>query len=84
MEADPRHAELLIEQLGLETDSGVGIPGLAGADEDDLDSDAPLEGLDVNLYRGVIARCNYVGIDRPNCLFAIKKGCRNTSKPTTG
>ena len=35
IEADPRHAELIIEQLGLEEDKGIGTPGLSGADEED-------------------------------------------------
>ena len=34
MEADSRHAELVVEQLGLKDDKGIGTPGLSGADED--------------------------------------------------
>ena len=41
-------------------------------------------GEDVTRYRGVIARCNYMAADRPDCVFAIKEGCREMSKPTTG
>ena len=43
-----------------------------------------LEGEDITSYRGVIARCNYLGADRPDCLFAIKEGCREMNSPTTG
>ena len=39
IEADPRHAELIVEQLGLKDDKGLGTPGFAGADEDDKDDD---------------------------------------------
>ena len=84
IEADPRHAELVIEQLGLEADSGVATPGVSGADEEDNDNDVPLVGEDITRYRGVIARCNYLGADRPDALFAIKEGCPEMSKPTTG
>ena len=84
VEADPRHAELVIEQLGLGDDKGVGTPGVSGPDEDDNDEDTPLVGEDVTRFRGVIARCNYLGTDRPDCLFAIKEGCREMSSPTTG
>ena len=84
IEADPRHAELVIEQLGLENDSGVATPGVSGNDEEDLDTDFPLVGDDITKYRGVIARCNYLGTDRPDALLAIKEGCREMSKPTTG
>ena len=44
MEADPRHAELIMEQLGLENERGVATPGVSGADEEDVDDDTPLVG----------------------------------------
>ena len=84
MEADPRHAELVVEQIGLKDDKGIGAPGLSGADEDDNDDDVLLTGADITSYQGVIARCNYLGTDRPNCSFAIKDGCSEMSSPTTG
>ena len=42
IEADPRHAELVAEQLGFTEDKGIGTPGLPGAAEDDHDDDADL------------------------------------------
>ena len=84
IEAGPRHAELVIEQLVLEQDSGVATPGVSGVDEEDLYTVVPLTGEDITRYRGAIARCNYLGADRPDALFAIKEGCREMSKPTTG
>ena len=75
IQADPRHAELVVEQLGLKDDKGIGTPGLSGADKDDNEQDVPLTGADITSYRGVIARCNYLGSDRPDCSFAIKEGC---------
>ena len=72
-----------MEQLGIE-DKGVSTPGVSGTDEEDEDGDVPLEGEDITRYRGVIARCNYMAADRPDCVFAIKEGCREMSKPTTG
>ena len=85
IEADPRHAELIVEQLGLQNDKGIGTPGPTNsAEEDDLEDDVPLTGADITSYRAVIARCNYMGADRPDCLFAIKEGCREMSAPTTG
>ena len=84
VEADPRHAELVVEQLGLEGEQGVSTPGLSGNEEEDTEDDVDLEGDDVTRFRGVIARCNYLAVDRPDCVFAIKEGCREMSKPTTG
>ena len=63
IEADPRHAELVIEQLGLDNDNGVATPGVSGTDEEYTDTDTPLVGDDITKYRGVIARCNYLGTD---------------------
>ena len=51
-------------------------PGVSGGDEDDNDEDTALIGEDVTRFRGVIARCNYLSTDRPDCLFAVKEGCR--------
>ena len=62
----------------------VATPGLSGQDEDDLPDDVPLVGEDVSAFRGVAARCNYLGPDRPDCNFAIKECCREMSAPTTG
>ena len=73
----------MVEQLGIE-DRGVSTPGVSGIDEEDDEGDVPLEGGDVTRYQGVIARCNYRVADRPDCVFAIKEGSREVSKPTTG
>ena len=83
IEADPRHAELVVEQLGIE-DKGVSTPGVLGIREEDEEGDVPLVGEDITRYRGVIACCNYMAADRPDCVFAIKEGSRKMSKPTTG
>ena len=41
IEADPRHAELVVEQLGIE-DRGVSTPGVSGFDdEDDVHTPGP-------------------------------------------
>ena len=84
IEADPRHAELVVEQLGLTDEKGVVTPGISGSEEEDTEDDVDLEGEEATRYRGVIARCNYLATDRPDCLFAIKEGCREMSRPTTG
>ena len=84
IEADPRHAELVVEQLGLQHEKSVATPGVGGQDEDDLEDDVPLTGDDVTAYRGVAARYNYLGPDRTDCNYAIKECCREMSTPTTG
>ena len=82
VEADPRHAELVIEQLGLNSEKAAATPGVSGADDEDgRDDDEPLQGQDVTSYRCVTARCNYLGPDRPDAQLAIKACCREISAP---
>ena len=84
MEADPRHAELVVEQLGVEATRSVATPGVDGTDETDNEEDIDIEGADITRFRGVAARCNYLSFDRPDMQFATKEVCREMSKPTTG
>ena len=84
VEADPRHAELIIEQLGVEGTRTVATPGVDGAEEEDNDDDENILGADLTGFRGVAARCNYLSFDRPDAQYATKEICREMSKPTTG
>ena len=83
LEADPRHAELLIQQMELEASKGVVTPGVddvaeAGDDEELNDKE------EIKKFRGVAARMNYLAQDRPDIAFAAKEVCREMAKPTTG
>ena len=82
-EADPRHAELIIEQLGLGNARRLDAPGSDGKDDADQEDDKDLEGADITKFRGVAARGNYLSFDRPDLQYAIKEICREMSKPTT-
>ena len=60
LESDPRHAELIAEQLGLTLGTGVGTPGTDALDdvepetiEDDFSDEQK------SMYRCTSARCNY-------------------------
>ena len=44
IEADPRHAKLVVEQLGLANERGCVTPGVSGIEEEDDEGDVPLEG----------------------------------------
>ena len=80
IEADPRHAELVFEQLGI-VDKGVSTPGVSGSEEEDEDDDGPLVGEDITRYRGVIARCNYMATDRPDSQSRRDAGKRANPQP---
>ena len=68
LEADLRHAELIIKQLGLGDAKAVATPGVSsftpdGQDDDDFDL---LDASDAILYRGITARCNHLQPDCPD------------------
>ena len=81
LEADPRHAELRIEQLGVGEMRSAATPGI---DEVDREDDVEITGSDATRFRSVAARCNYLAFDRPDIQFPTKEICREMSKPTTG
>ena len=56
IEADPRHCELVIEQLGLHGSKGLSAPGSDDDETDEGDSAELLTGADVTLLRGLAAR----------------------------
>ncbi len=81
IEADPRHAELVVEQLGLRGAKAVSTPGIEMRDESDEEDEEELE--DDNeaktQYRMISARCNYLAADRPDIQYAVKAVCRRNS-----
>ena len=85
LEGDPRHAELVFEQLGVQDLPSSSSPGIdcieAEAGEED---DVELDAVKATLYRGIAARCNYLAVDRPELQFTVKESCREMSKPTVG
>ena len=83
LEADVRHAELIIEQLGLLDSKSCPTPGVDDkTDEPEGEELEPLEGSEATNFRGIAARCNYLAVDRPEILFSVKECCREMSKPT--
>ena len=73
----------MFEQLGLDNEQGVTSPVVSGNEEEDVEEDSELTGDDITRYQRVIARCNYLFVDCPDCISAIQEGCRQISKPTT-
>ena len=79
-EADLRHAELIVEQLGLIDGKPVGTAGIDLAVESAAWSDEPegeeLSPEDCTRFRAIAARCKYLQPDRPDIQFAVKECCR--------
>ena len=70
-EADPRHAELAIQELGLTKARPQLSPG--GAETQDGDKAIVLETEAKSAYRAATARLSYLASDRPKLLFATKE-----------
>ena len=78
-EPDPRHAELLIEQLALHGCKSLSTPGVKDGEES---LSEPLSPSDASLYRSMTARANYLAQDRPDVCFAVKELARHMSSPS--
>lgn len=90
LEGGPRHAELVVDQLGVIDNKTITTAGGPGdeprPDDDDHDWERDAEELasvDGSCYTAVIARCNYLSFDRFDAQIAIKEACRGMSRPTT-
>jgi hypothetical protein len=81
IEADPRQAERLVAQLGLEGANPVATPGVKPTVQE-LESDEGIHDARGKVYQGGTARANYIGPDRPETQFAVKECCRQMSAPT--
>ena len=77
LEADPRHVELLVEELKVE--KGLATPGVEDREEED---DSELKAEEASRYRSLVARANYLAIDRPDICFSVKELCRSMPTPT--
>ena len=85
LEADPRHVELIVKHLGLESANCVNTPGVnvienCAADIEEEDEDV-LPPDRATQYRAIGARCNYLQPDRPDIQYATKEVCRRMCKP---
>ena len=86
LEADLRHAELIVEQLELEDCKPVSTAGVDMEAECAAWSEEPegeeLPASEATRYRAIGARCNYLQPDRPDIQYAVKEVCRLMSRPT--
>ena len=79
-EADPRQAERLVTELGLEGSQSMVTPGVRAAGTE-LTTDSELSARAATDFRGSAARGNYIGPDRIDAQFASKEICRYMAKP---
>ena len=79
MEADPRHVEMILKELGMESCKGSDV---VGATIDMCGDDVKLSKDDATTFRSLAARCNFLSADRPDIQYACKEICRRMSEPS--
>ena len=84
LEADQRHCEMIIEQLGVKGSGGVTTAGCQNEEIETEEQEERLDASDVTLFRGLAARSNYLGQDRVSIMYASKEVCREMSDPSEG
>jgi hypothetical protein len=80
-EADPRQAERLVSECGLDGAKSVCTPGIRESAAE-VAADSELEPRLLRAFRAAAARANYLAQDRPDCQFASKEICRFMAKPS--
>ena len=78
-EADPRHAETLIREIGLYGKRSVVTPRIKA--KIDEENDTHLDPSSATRYRQLIARCNFIAQDRPDIQYAVKEAAKGMSPP---
>ena len=84
VEADPRHAELVIKQLDASSMKAISTPGVGGKEEEDAEEEYRLSGESATQYRSIAARLNYLSTERPDIQYATKECCHDMATPTSG
>ena len=84
LEADQRHSEMIVEQLGVTGSGGITTAGCQSEEVESPEQEKKLPVGDITLFRGVAARANYLAPDRPDMLYASKEVCREISSPSVG
>ena len=81
-EADQRHAEIIVENMGMKDSKGVATPGTRDdSEQDEEENEEELTGTEATMFRAISARANYLALDRPDIQYATKEICRKMSKP---
>ena len=79
-EADPRHVEILINELDMHKTKPATTPGSKGAHVEDEDN-PHLDSSQATKFRQLIARCNFLCQDRPDIQYACKETARGMANP---
>ena len=79
-EADPRHVEILINEMEFHGVKPSLVPGSKSSSKDD-ENDPHLDASQATKFRQLIARCNFLCHDRPDIQYSCKEAARGMSSP---
>ena len=83
LEADPRHAEIIINSLGLKNAKGLSTAGVKLQSEEEAElSQRLLSPADTTSFRSCVMRAAYMSSERPDCQYCVKELAREMSSPT--
>merc|ERR1712078_164577 len=82
VEADQRHADLIVQELDLAKAHGVITPGDTEPRRKEGKNEEELNPEETTRYRAITARANYLAADRPDIMYAVKELSRGMAKPT--
>ena len=77
-EADPRHVQILVRELGLQNAKDVATLGVTRKYDPEC---ALLSAQEVSRYRSLVMRANYLSLDRPDVSYTAKELARKMSEP---
>ena len=81
-EADLRHAETIIKQLGLDNAKPLSNP--CAEEVKRPDDSVELNANYKTQYKSIVARANYLAADRIDIQYAVKTLATSMAKPTNG
>ena len=77
---DPRHIDVLVNHLGLESGNSVQTPATPEVTEEEKPE--PLSQAQHHKYRSQVARCLFFSQDRADMTFIVNELCQRMSSPT--
>ena len=80
-EADQRHAELIIQSMGMDAGKAVKTPGEEIPGWKIEEEEVLLTASQATKYRMAAARANYLAADRTDIPFAVKECCMGNGQP---
>ena len=80
VEPDQRHADLIVQEMGMLEAKPVSTPGETESRRDDQEAQ-PLNEKMTSRFRSIAARANYLAADRTDLMYSVKEICRGMANP---